>query len=308
MNEKLAEALSAVRERYIADAAGAKKNRRPIWLGAAAAVLAVALCFGLVSGPLAVSVTAVSIPGASRLGVLPSRGDYADAESWDADTEKWQAQRDGKYASADAARECLQPFFAESCREFLSGGTEENRVWSPVNVYIALAMLAEVTGGETRQQILDLLGADSLELLREQVSAVWETVCLGRDDTVCRLANSLWLDRDLSYRQEVMDSLAYYHYASVYQGDLGTEPVNKALRNWVDDNTGGLLTDYTGGISLSPDTALALFSTVYLQALWTHPFSAEDNTEAPFHAPGGDILCTYMNKRESPMQYYRGSR
>lgn len=308
MNKKLAQALRSVRERYIADAAGAKKNHRRIWLGAAAAVLAIAVCFHLVSGSLPVSVKAVSTPGESRFGAFPSRGDYADTESWDADTAKWQAPRDAKYASVDAARECLQPFFAESCREFLSDWGGENRVWSPVNAYIALAMLAEVTGGETRQQILDLLGADSLELLREQVSAVWETVCQDRDDTVCRLANSLWLDRDLSYRQEAMDSLAYYHYASVCQGDLGTEPVNKALRNWVDNNTGGLLTDYTGGLSLSPDTVLALFSTVYLQALWVHPFSAEDNTQAPFHTPGGDILCTYMNKQESPMQYFQGSR
>lgn len=308
MNEKLAQAMNAIRDRYIADAAGAKKNHRRIWLGAAAAVLALVICFRLVSGPLAVSVKAVSTPGASRFGAFPSRGDYTDTESWDADAEKWRAQWDTKYASVDAARESLQPFFTESCREFLSGGSGENRVWSPVNGYIALAMLAEITGGETRQQILTLLGADSLELLREQVSAVWETVCQDSDDTVCRLANSLWLDRDMSYHQEVMDSLAYYHYASVYQGDLGTEQTNQALREWVDDNTGRLLTDYTGGISLSPATVLALFSTVYLQALWTNPFSPEDNTEAPFYAPSGEILCTYMNKRESPMPYYQGSR
>lgn len=40
------------------------------------------------------------------------------------------------------------------------GGTKENMVCSPVNVYIALSMLAETASGETRKQILDALGAE----------------------------------------------------------------------------------------------------------------------------------------------------
>ena len=40
-----------------------------------------------------------------------------------------------------------------------------------MNVYMALAMLAEVTDGESRRQILDLLGSSSLEDTREQAKA-----------------------------------------------------------------------------------------------------------------------------------------
>ena len=46
---------------------------------------------------------------------------------------------------------------------FLGGKEGENAAYSPVNVYMALAMLAELTDGASRQQILDLLGSDSLE-------------------------------------------------------------------------------------------------------------------------------------------------
>ena len=43
----------------------------------------------------------------------------------------------------------LSPFWDASCREFLSG--EENGGWSPVNLYLSLAMLAEISAGDTQQ-------------------------------------------------------------------------------------------------------------------------------------------------------------
>lgn len=46
--------------------------------------------------------------------------------------------------------------------QFLSGAGEENAVLSPVNIYMALAMLAELTDGESRAQLLDLIGAQNI--------------------------------------------------------------------------------------------------------------------------------------------------
>ena len=51
----------------------------------------------------------------------------------------------------------------------------ENTVCSPLNTYIAFAMLAEVSDGNTRQQILDMLGVTDIEMLRANVSALWES-------------------------------------------------------------------------------------------------------------------------------------
>jgi hypothetical protein len=36
----------------------------------------------------------------------------------------------------------------------------ENTVYSPVNLYLALAMLSEATSGDTRKEVLDLVGTD----------------------------------------------------------------------------------------------------------------------------------------------------
>ena len=67
----------------------------------------------------------------------------------------------------------LGPFFWKTSQEFLSGADDKNRLYSPLNVYMALAMTAEISDGQTRQQILDLIGADSIESLRKQANSVW---------------------------------------------------------------------------------------------------------------------------------------
>ena len=56
--------------------------------------------------------------------------------------------------------------------QLLTGSSGENKVCSPINIYMALAMLAEVTDGESREQILALLGSGDLErqLLRRRRS------------------------------------------------------------------------------------------------------------------------------------------
>lgn len=56
--------------------------------------------------------------------------------------------------------------FEALAAQFLSGAGEENAVLSPVNIYMALAMLAELTDGESRAQLLDLIGAQNIEAVR----------------------------------------------------------------------------------------------------------------------------------------------
>ena len=164
-------------------------------------------------------------------------------------------------------------------------------------------MMAELTEGNSRQQILDLLGTDSTDALRTQVSAIWETSYEDGNDK-CLLANSLWLQKGLNYDQATMDALAYHYYADVYQTNL--KNANGAIGAWLNNNTGGLLRKSTGNIQLPKDAVLALYSTIYFQAKWSKQFSAINNTQDTFHASSGDKTVTYMNKKLATMNYYYG--
>lgn len=171
-------------------------------------------------------------------------------------------------------------------RQFLSGSAGENLAYSPLNVYMALAMLAELTGGESRAQILDLLGADSIEALRQQASDVWNASYRSDGAVESILASSVWLNEDVSFNQDTMDTLADTYYASSFRGEMGSADFNKALQDWLNEQTGGLLSDQTGGIELEPETVLALATTVYFRAKWNNEFQESGTEPGIFHAAG----------------------
>jgi serine protease inhibitor len=109
----------------------------------------------------------------------------------------------------------------------------ENAVCSPLNIYMALAMLAECTDGNSRAQILSLLGDADVENLRARVDDLWNDTY--REDGLMNrvLAGAVWLDKGVPFHQKTLDALAQHYYAASFQGDMDTEAYNQALRDWL---------------------------------------------------------------------------
>lgn len=305
-HKKLNEALNEISDLHIAEAAAPRKKHIVRWVSAVAAVLALVLTVNLLVPSMLLQAKAVATASHPRQSVRPDRNDYKTYEEYRPHLEAYLAEQDARHQTTQQANTNLADFFLQSSQLFLADPNGENRVWSPINGYIALAMLAEVTDGNSRAQILELLNTADLETLRAQVSAVWESVYQDNGKEICTLANSLWLDQDLTYRQTCMDALAYHYYASVYKGDFGSTDMDNALRTWINKSTGSLLKDSADNLCFTPDTVLSLASTVYLQSKWVDDFSKSQNTTGLFHSPAGDINCTFMNKKLYQTYYYWG--
>ena len=86
-----------------------------------------------------------------------SNGNF-DSEKYDEDWDAWWESYQEKTADmTDPA--AMTHWFTTSIPALMQDAGKENRVCSPLNIYMALSMLAAVTDGQTRQQILDALGA-----------------------------------------------------------------------------------------------------------------------------------------------------
>ena len=195
--------------------------------------------------------------------------------------------------------------FEALAAQFLSGAGEENAVLSPVNIYMALAMLAELTDGESRAQLLDLIGAQNIEAVREQAQAIWRACSMDVEEIQCVLASSIWLRDDLGFVQSTMDTLANTYYASSYRGEMGSGEINRAIQSWLNEQTRGLLEEQAAAIETNPLTVLLLATTIYYSAQWTDEFNEELNYTDVFHAPSGDVDADYMYA-EQFMDYYSG--
>ena len=183
-------------ERAVGGAA-LRKKRRPMKAlvpAGVAAVVAVALLItgipgtgGNNGGPLAGSAYAIALPTYPDLPQYPAEPAFDTEAAWERYQEEydvsWNAWRDYRdevpalYKTPELD-EALAAFTGESTALALAG--EDNRIYSPVSLWFALAMLAETTGGETRRQVLDALGASDLEQLRDWADILWHT--LYQDD------------------------------------------------------------------------------------------------------------------------------
>ena len=234
-----------------------------------------------------------------------STGEFDD-EGFSAVYTAWREDRQNQYSQPQGYAQGLDAFFRESLSGFLEGEATENRVCSPLNLYMALALLAEVTDGQTRQQILTALGAENVGALRTQAGHVWNAHYCADNASACVLANSLWMDQAFTYDQATVDRLAKDYYASAFQGNLGSQEMDAMLQAWINHQTDGLLEEQAGNIHMDPQTVLALASTIYYRAKWTAEFSENQNTQAQFHSPSGDKEVTYMNSTLTYGPYYWG--
>lgn len=186
----------------------------------------------------------------------------------------------------------------------LESGNGGNFVYSPLNVYMALSMLAECTDGDSRTQIVSLLRENRLEDVRAQAKALWNANYCADGAVTSVLASSVWLDDGVNYVQKTLDTLAQSYYASSFSGEMGSDSYNKALQSWLNEQTGGLLQEQASGLEFTPETVMALATTIYYRAKWSQEFSKSQTSEDTFHADSDDITCEFMHSSGTGTYYW----
>ena len=229
---------------------------------------------------------------------LPAQGPriYAEVDGYDDASRaylEWQDSLITTDVKTDAAA-----FAYSTAKRFLTGTDGENRVYSPVNIYLALAMLAEITDGDTRAQIMSLLGADDVTELREKAASTWASSFTKDGLTTSEAATSMWLREGYDYKTEVLKTLAEKYFAASFEGEMGSEEYTALLRKWLNEKTGGLLEDSLEELEVNPLSVMVIAATVQFCAQWGQ-FSYIDETDINgiFHTPGGDKDCLYMHFR-----------
>jgi serpin B len=284
-----------------------KKRKKKVWLAAVAAVLVIAIAVGIVlrgGNPMNV----VPVPGSIRSYAV-SAPKYPESVPYPASElgngyDKWWDSRRAQMAYCNAGEDYQA--FMDRCAAALLGTRSENTVYSPVSVFLACAMLAELTDGNTRSQLLDALGAQSIESLREAANSVWNANFCNDGATTSLLGSSVWLSDDIRYNKSVLDTLAAYYYAASCSGDFAKKKYVDAMGAWINEQTGDLLADAVKGMDISPETVFTLLSTVLFRAKWNSEFEKSRTQPGIFYAPEGEQTADFMHQTFIYGTYYWG--
>ena len=184
---------------------------------------------------------------------------------------------------ADTAE--LVRFSSETAAKIFAEG--ENTVYSPISLYMALGMVTELTEGQTKRQVTDLLGVSDSESLRQWTKALWRQLYHDEKDSALWLGNAAFLNETMSFHKEPLEILAKDYYASSYGLPMGTGEADKAIAAWLNRQTNDLLADDTGAIETKKRDLLRLYNTIYYKAAWQDEFFEGATEEDIFTAADG---------------------
>ncbi len=215
---------------------------------------------------------------------------------------EWWSEYNSNIPAAIEVSSTMEDYYAEIVPELLLG-SKDNTVCSPLNTYIAFSVLAQMTEGESRQQMLTLLKADSIETVNERFNTLWATNSIDTPRLKSMLSNSVWLRDDTEYNGACMKKLSDEYHVQSFTGKMGSKEMDDALRNWTNEATKGLLKEYTEDMGFDRETVIKLISTIYYKAAWVNCFNKAGTDLQTFHGEAGDRTVDMMHTADT-MPYY----
>ena len=226
-------------------------------------------------------------------------------EDWDARSTKYYDALRALRSEGTAHPDAFLGFTKSAAGALLSG--EDNVIVSPANLYLALAMLSETTDGDSRAQLLSLLGLDDTAEARAAGNYVWRNLYGETSTGKTQLASSVWLNENVPYNEETLQVLAEQYLASTFSAPMGDEKTDKAIGEWINENTGDLLQDAAGNIQTKPETVMLLLTTLYFKDQWSSEFWADATKKDTFTAADGEKQTVdFMHRTDDRAAYYRG--
>ncbi|CAL4950152.1 unnamed protein product [Urochloa decumbens] len=199
----------------------------------------------------------------------------------------------------------LTPFALRLAKQLFEGdggSRSNNLVFSPLSMYVALALVGAGAGGETLDEFLALLGAASRDELAEIVrgmtaSALTDRSALG--GPFVAFACGVWHQETTrlkpAYRTAAVESFKAETRAANF---LKAEEVRGEINNWVLKATNNLITTILPEDTVHPTTALVLANAIYFNGSWSKPFDKERTEDKRFYClDGSSVRAPFMHTK-----------
>ena len=193
---------------------------------------------------------------------------------------------------------------------------DENLIFSPYSISVALAMAQAGARAETLQQINDVLSfslpfedlhpainALQLELNNRENSDYEE----DKKDFELNIVNSIWGEKTYTFMPEYLDLLAENYGAGLRLVDFMNQPdaSRKEINQWVSDQTNDRIQDLLPENSITNLTRLVLTNAIYFKASWLHQFDPDMTQDGDFTLLNGEIVQVPMMRQTETFGYAR---
>jgi len=174
----------------------------------------------------------------------------------------------------------------------------QNTVTSPLSASVLLAMVAAGAGGDTAEEMVEVL---RLEEARDTRYAALLSDLTDTEDVTLSIANSLWAAEGYPFEDDYMEFVQDTFGATLDEVDLGAQQSADRIDDWVEDRTEGLIEEIAEDLDLPDSRAvLVLLNAVYFLGSWTTTFDEVETRDAPFTLADGSQVDVPTMHRTDP--------
>jgi len=175
---------------------------------------------------------------------------------------------------------------------------------SPISVSFLLGMLNAGADGQTRQQIIDVLGlGNSVLEVNEYCKKMIDEAPRVDPSVTVKIANCIDVNSALGITlvPQFKTDMQNYYNAQIEALDFNKSSSLDKINNWCKKNTDGMIPTILD--RLSPDAAMYLLNAIYFKATWTEKFDPKDTRDMDFTMPDGSTRQHKMMHRKALADY-----
>uniref|UniRef100_A0A1A8HG84 Serpin peptidase inhibitor, clade I (Neuroserpin), member 1 n=1 Tax=Nothobranchius korthausae TaxID=1143690 RepID=A0A1A8HG84_9TELE len=208
--------------------------------------------------------------------------------------------------AADIPEDTTSEFSVRLYHQLQVAGGQENIIFSPLSVAVALGMVELGARGTSLDEIRQTVGFSHL-LPGVEFSLLQNlTEALSDDDAhyVIRLANSLFLQEDVSFNPEFLHLMKKFFRAQVETVDFSdSAAVAERINSWVENHTESKICALLSAEDFTSVTRLTLVNAVYFRGSWRNQFRPENTRTFSFSRDDGSEVQTLMMYQQGDFYY-----
>ena len=194
-----------------------------------------------------------------------------------------------------------------------------NLVFSPASIAIALSMTRAGANGATATEMDTVLHvgdpaglAHSMNALTSELATRSKSVPIpgaAASEVQLSIANSLWAQKDLTFKAAFLDLLASEYGAELNLVDYKSNPeaARVLINAWVDDATKHRIPELLAKGVLTADARLTLVNAIYMKAPWQSSFTKASTVPGPFTTSAGATVQASMMTQSEHFSYSQGN-
>lgn len=174
---------------------------------------------------------------------------------------------------------------------------QHNMMVSPFSLTQAMAMLANGADGNTKSELVKVLGFEGYSL--EEMNAYYMNLNKGLlsvdKATKLSLANSFWLNNQYTAIDSYKKTLQANYDAEVKELAFDNNTYTK-INQWAEESTNGCIKKVVSESDINSNTIMALLNATYFKGAWKDKFEEKNSFKGNFEAPDKSSFVEYMKQ------------